>query len=617
LGPFVRVNQDVIANTSYFRDDNLQQLTQYYYKVATVSSSMVPSELSDLVSTSTAPAEGEGFPAPFDGETSGHLAVGDVDGDGDFEIVLASTQVYVWHHDGIELRDGDGDSQSLGVFSNFPAGTVLRTAGIALAPLDDISGSEMIVSEQAPNVSIHIFTKDGSELPGWPQAMVSSIGTAFNWAAPAVGDIDGDGEDEIVVGALNGVIFARNIAGSEVRDGDSNAGTNGPFYVRPGALWEWSRSGPALYDLDGDGAKDVVFGTKFDDNGSWRLMAVKYDGTDVAGFPYQANGGITVDPCIGDLDNNGQVEIVFNCKNRYVYAVQQDGSNYPGFPVQFPYEATDDFVSSPGLGDMDGDGMLEIVYAPNESGSVSRIVVVDTDYSGGTSGDVLPGWPVTLPGSSEGSPVIGDIDGDMSPEIVHGIGGGDLASPDNLYAFHADGSPVAGFPITLTGPVIPSATITDIDFDNDVDIVYGGWDSLVHVWDMPFAYHKLINTWPTFGGNTKRDGVVFPFAFTPVEESGDVPFADQLTIGSAYPNPFNPSITIRLYLPEQRELDLGIYDVMGRRVRVLHTGAISSGWHSMVWDGKDDAGRGQASGIYFMRGVSAEDVVVRKMMLVK
>jgi hypothetical protein len=205
----------------------------------------------------------------------------------------------------------------------------------------------------------------------------------------------------------------------------------------------------------------------------------------------------------------------------------------------------------------------------------------------------------------------------MSPDILHGIGGGDLGSPDNLYAFHADGSPVAGFPITLTGPVIPSALITDIDFDSDVDIVYGGWDSQVHVWDMPFAYHKLINMWPTFGGNTKRDGVVYPFAFTSVEEPGDIPFADQLTIGSAYPNPFNPSITIRLYLPEQRELDLGVYDLQGRRVRTLHTGGISSGWHSMVWDGKDDAGRGQASGIYFMRGVSAEDVVVRKMMLVK
>ena len=71
-GPFLRVNQDVIAGTSYFRDDNLEQLTRYYYKIATVDSSRVPSEFSAVVVMSTAPAEREGFPVPFTTETSGH-----------------------------------------------------------------------------------------------------------------------------------------------------------------------------------------------------------------------------------------------------------------------------------------------------------------------------------------------------------------------------------------------------------------------------------------------------------------------------------------------------------------------------------------------------------------
>jgi hypothetical protein len=515
FGPFLRVNQDVITGTSYFRDENLEQLTRYYYKVATVDSSRVPSDLSSVVARSTAPAEREGFPVPFVKETSGHLAVGDVDGDGDNEIVLSSSQVYVFHHDGLELLDGDGESQTLGVFTDFPAGAVLEPAGIALADLDGVPGSEMIVSERSPSRKIHIFTKTGAELPGWPQALTSSVGNSWNWTTPAVGDIDGDGEEEIVVNTLNGVVFAWNVDGSEVRDGDSDPGTNGPFYVRPGAQWEWSRSGPALYDLDGDGAKDVIFGTKNDDTATRRLMAVKYDGTDVPGFPYLANGGISVDPCVGDLDNDGQVEIVFFCNNRYLYAVRADGSNYPGFPVYMGYVALHDWVSSPGLGDMDGDGMLEIVYTPNENGLTSRIVVVDTDYAGGTSGQVMPGWPVTLPGSSEGSPVIGDIDGDSSPDILHGIGGGDESAPYNLYAYHADGTGVDGFPITLAGPLMPSAVITDIDFDSDVDIVYGGWDFLIHVWDMPFAYDRRYVPWPTFGGNSKRDGVVSPWTVVP------------------------------------------------------------------------------------------------------
>ncbi len=615
-GPFNRVNQDVIAGTSYFRDDNLQQLTRYYYKIATVDSSRVPSELSDVVARSTAPAELVGFPVPFAMETSSPLAVGDVDGDGRHEIVLASSQVYVFHDNGMELLDGDGDSQTQGVFSNFPSGYVLQPAGVAMANLDRNSGDEMIITERAPSMRIHIFTKDGTELPGWPQLLKSSLGFSWNWAAPAVGDIDGDGEEEIVVNTLNGVVFAWHVDGSEVRDGDSDPTTIGPFYVRSGAQWEWSRSGPALYDLDGDGAKDIIFGTKNDDSGLRRLMALKYDGTDVPGFPYIAIGAISVDPCVGDLDNDGQVEIVFFDNARYLYAVQQDGTPYPGFPIYMGYAAVNNWVSSPGLGDIDGDGMLEIIYSPNQTGLLSRIIVVDTDHVGGTSGQVLNGWPVVLPGSSEGSPVIGDIDGDLSPDILHGIGGGDESAPYNLYAYHSNGTVVDGFPITLTGPLMPSALITDIDFDSDVDIVYGGWDFQIHVWDMPFAYDRQSNTWPTYGGNMKRDGVVFPLAMSSVEDPTDVPAAN-FTVNAVYPNPFNPSTSVRLYIPQSSDLELAVYDVQGRKVRNLHTGGISAGWHTLVWDGRDDAGRGQASGMYFLRAMSAGDVSVQKMTLVK
>ena len=62
---------------------------------------------------------------------------------------------------------------------------------------------------------------------------------------------------------------------------------------------------------------------------------------------------------------------------------------------------------------------------------------------------------------------------------------------------------------------------------------------------------------------------------------------------------------------------MAVYDVMGRKVRTLHTGAISSGWHTLVWDGKDDTGRGQSSGMYFLRGENAGEISVQKVTLVK
>jgi len=223
-------------------------------------------------------------------------------------------------------------------------------------------------------------------------------------------------------------------------------------------------------------------------------------------------------PAVGDLNNDGIMEIVIYDMSHNLHVVQEDGSSYPGFPVDFQVGATTDISPSPALGDMDGDGQLEIILAINVSGDESTLMVFDTDVDGGTSGDLLSGWPLDVPGSSEGSPVVGDIDGNGAPDILYGIGGGSEDAPNNLYAFHADGDPIDGFPITVNGPFRPSPVICDLDHDFDVDIVYGGWDREVHVWDMPFAYDRRNVPWPTFSGTVRRDGVIFPIALVDVDD---------------------------------------------------------------------------------------------------
>ena len=99
-------------------------------------------------------------------------------------------------------------------------------------------------------------------------------------------------------------------------------------------------------------------------------------------------------------------------------------------------------------------------------------------------------------------------------------------------------------------------------------------------------------------------------------EPGDLPPAN-LTVDAVYPNPFNPSTSVKLYIPRDSDLELAVYDVQGRRIRRLHSGGISSGWHTMVWDGRDDSGRGSSSGMYFLRAMNESDVTVQKMTLVK
>jgi hypothetical protein len=83
------------------------------------------------------------------------------------------------------------------------------------------------------------------------------------------------------------------------------------------------------------------------------------------------------------------------------------------------------------------------------------------------------------------------------------------------------------------------------------------------------------------------------------------------------PNPFNPRTTLRLELRDATVVHLAVYDLSGRRIRVLASGALSGGFHAIVWDGRDAAGRDVASGVYLARLATASGVQTRRMVLLR
>jgi len=85
----------------------------------------------------------------------------------------------------------------------------------------------------------------------------------------------------------------------------------------------------------------------------------------------------------------------------------------------------------------------------------------------------------------------------------------------------------------------------------------------------------------------------------------------------AYPNPFNPSTTIPLALPASGEGMLEIYNVLGQVVRVWDLSSWSSGFHSVVWDGRDGAGRSVGSGAYLVRLRAGDFRQTRKLLLLR
>ena len=84
-----------------------------------------------------------------------------------------------------------------------------------------------------------------------------------------------------------------------------------------------------------------------------------------------------------------------------------------------------------------------------------------------------------------------------------------------------------------------------------------------------------------------------------------------------YPNPFNPSTTIRYGLPEEANVSLVIYDVRGQVVQTLESEHQPAGWYDVVWNGQTAEGKTISTGIYFARLVAGEYSQVVKMLYLK
>lgn len=84
-----------------------------------------------------------------------------------------------------------------------------------------------------------------------------------------------------------------------------------------------------------------------------------------------------------------------------------------------------------------------------------------------------------------------------------------------------------------------------------------------------------------------------------------------------YPNPFNPSTTIRLTLPVASDVSVAVYNVRGELVRRLVDERLDAGRHDVPWDGRDQAGAAMASGVYFHQVRVGQETRVGKMLLMK
>ncbi|MCH7638176.1 MAG: FG-GAP repeat protein [Bacteroidetes bacterium] len=409
----------------------------------------------------------------------------------------------------------------------------------------------------------------------------------FGGSVAGVGDLDGDGTQDIAVGAVgddDGPLFNvgavwvlfLNTNGT-VKSHQKISATAGGFTgtLDGGDLFGTSVAG--LGDLDGDGIQDIAVGAQSDDDG---------------GLPPDAN--------------RGAVWVLFLNTNGTVKSHQKISDTEGGFTGTL--EDLDHFGGSvAAVGDLDGDGTQDIVVGAfgdddgvDDSGAVWVLFLntngtVDShqkisNTEGGFTGtlDQLEVFGISVAG-------VGDLDGDGTQDIVVGADGdndgGSKRGAVWVLFLNADGTvdshqkisdTEGGFTGTLDNIDFfghSVAGLGDLDGDGTQDTAVGahldddGGDGRGAVWVL-FLSDMVVPTEPA---------------------PADTPGTHVLE--AAYPNPFNPEATFRFAAYEQQSVRADLVDVLGRVVAMLFEGDVAAGVMQTV---RID-GAGLPSGTYAIR----------------
>lgn len=453
----------------------------------------------------------------------------------------------------------------------------------------------------------------------------SEIPAQNTWPALAWGDLDKDGKPEIYWGPVNFLNATTNPNPDRILvyeypgDGSDNMGVDDGFGgFLPNATTTLTSDDMlnlrpirfVIADVDNDGDDELIFCDRGSSEWHFGVVSVNDipdDGSGLETWTIEANG-------LGDFNLTGTgAKWDLAVLNNYIYLFDGVGQV---FPVRFQGGVWESLAPQAGLAgelssfkgsvvvDIDGDGNDEIVVGGWFGGAKVYVLrqVADTlqsfeiaDLSG------LGGW--RLNGAA-----FGDLDNNGNVDLVFGsrhdalnsvnnpvfrvsYQGGDITNPANYVSTMIDSL------LLTTGGDLDVVVVANIDGDDADEILYTQGYTRGNPTDEPADIAMLdLNFTPPVGVEKENSGIPSNF------------FVEQ-----NYPNPFNPSTVIRFGITEATNVDLRVFDVLGREVAVLvNNQNLEAGSYTANFNAE-----GLASGIYIYRINAGNNTTSMKMQLLK
>lgn len=489
--------------------------------------------------------------------------VADVNGDGTLDFVVATRDGWLYVQDlvGGSLVTLPGWPQNLGAhIGSSPTVGDLDGDGTMEIVIGVGDATDLETGHQADG-GIAVYQANGSLRFFYKTAPFPETGESQVFSTPAIGDIDNNGTKDIVVASYNRFVYAIDSSGRNL--------PGWPFEVVD-TTW----SSPTLVDINHDGRLSVVVGSDFGFGGPPRfgcsspptnglLMVIEANAVLRPGFPKCMNTPIWSSPAVVDLLGDGVPVAIFGTNNflccdrggqDFVYAFRlTDGGAPPGWPVHLPHGPTEYAMSSPAVGDVDGDGTKEVAigsdWGPNAAqGSLYLI-----------NRDGAIRWQKDYPNPILGSPVLADLNGDSKADVSVGVGNW------NIYGYTGAGADTFFF--KSESFIFNSPAVADLNRDglNDMVVASGVGNDLPKVWVVSTTGRATpaANPWPMFRRNSAHTGTDIVPTFVPprynfdeyllLANAGDLPangtISLQLPTGAPVPVPFTVAPHSRLTVP--------------------------------------------------------------------